>query len=785
MSMEEETTPSRRGHRAAPRLRGWAALGRRLRWFGVTFLVLEALYLIAGNLFLTFGLARLVTFDPDVVEMRLESPFTLWPGTAHVRRYHLRSQDTAIQWVLEVEDADLTVDLLDLFQRKFHATRVRAKQCSFRLRRKLDPVEARSPLAAALPPIAGFADPPMVMIGPPTAHGVLWRAQLEDVVTGVQEIWVDEWRLLGPGQVTGGFYFDPTRFIQVGPVTLDVHAGELRIADGPVLRGLDMGVASTVGMIDVRGPLESAVRQISISGRVDAELTGVDFLRLYLSPASPVQLEGGGGAVHVDLRLAHGVALPPTAIRVESDRLVIAGAKLDAVLSLVAEARVLASAAGPTASGEVRVRHAALLLQGSNVAPPVVEALLARFRGLPHDLAGPMEIEHTHLDMTGRVPDLGVFLPPPEKGLAGRASLRAEADLDRAFHGAGVVEAHSDRVQVSTAALDVAGAISAKVGFDGADFERRHLRLLPSYVVADHLTVTREGRAHPGGSLRVDLGKGSVRSGLPRDFELAVAARFADLGWLTFRKDDEKGGSSASARAGALEARLVVPRPAALFDGPPEDAAITGSIGVSASGEGRFRDVSMRGDVSATTVIEGLDLGRRTLRLRKTRVVARDVEIVRGHDRSPGWWASIDLSALDGKAAGPVSVETHAEVRCKSGEPLLAALASAGTIPKWVGAIFPMNDLSASGDVSRRAGVLDLRMSIASSSAQVRARLHDLGGAMDGAVFVETALLSVGVELAHGKSHLHVFAGEDWLKRHMGAANGTQAIDLTAAGPSR
>jgi hypothetical protein len=52
----------------------------------------------------------------------------------------------------------------------------------------------------------------------------------------------------------------------------------------------------------------------------------------------------------------------------------------------------------------------------------------------------------------------------------------------------------------------------------------------------------------------------------------------------------------------------------------------------------------------------------------------------------------------------------------------------------------------------------------------VRARLHDLAGPMDGTVYVKTGLMSVGVEMVHGGSHLTVFAGEDWLSAKVAEA---------------
>jgi hypothetical protein len=180
-----------------------ASIGERLRWLGAALLVLEIAYLILGNLFLRFGLRRIANGSPQEVMLEYESAYALWPGTASIRGYRLRSQDTHIQWRLDVEHADITVDLLALFRRTSHATRIRAEGVSFRLRRKLS--NATAPRAGALPPIEGYDDPPMKAIGapgPPTTDAEYSdvMVNLEDSEASVREIWVDEFRIVGPAR---------------------------------------------------------------------------------------------------------------------------------------------------------------------------------------------------------------------------------------------------------------------------------------------------------------------------------------------------------------------------------------------------------------------------------------------------------------------------------------------------------------------------------------------------------------------------------------------------------
>jgi hypothetical protein len=755
----------------------------------------ELLYIVGGNLFLTYGLTRLTNRSPEQLRLDVEGVYTLWPGTAHVRHFRMRNESRAIQWALDVENADLTVDLVDLFHKKFHATRIRVEECSFRIRHKLSVEEADLPRAAAAAPIDGYADPPLLPIGPPDAPTTEenfqdWMAQLEDVVAGVREIWVDEWRLLGPAEARGSFFIKPGLLVQVGPASLEIRSGEVRIAERSALRGLDARLSVTIGATGMHEPVPRVARHISVSGQLDGQVPSIEFLKLYLGTKPPLRFEDGSGALHVEVDIANGRGMPKTAIRLESDRLALSTPKLGATVSFVLAARVEAGRKGTSASGELHVHEATLNRLGSTVAPPVVVDALVLFRGLPHDLAGPFSIEHTHLDVPVRVPDLSVFMPLPVAGrpavvtIGGRGRLRAQIDLDSSFQAAGTVEARSERVEVASTALTTTFALSAQAGFDRADIHTRRLRLLPSSAVADELTVTRDGHTHRGGTVRVHVTRGRIRSGIPRDFALTVTATSPDLRWVAFDEPGKEGGG-ASAISAKANAWLVVPRPGALLDGSPAEAEVTGVLGVSVAAEGRFRDVAFRGNVTAASRIEGLDLGRRSLRLRSTHLVVRDLAIDRGGDHARGWWGSFDLPRIDLSVAGTTDLEAQVAARSKDGAPLLAALTSAGTIPGWAPSLFPMNGLTGSGELSRRRGIVDLAMSVASSSVDVRARLHDLGGRMDGAVLVETTPLILGVELTRGESHVHVFIGEDWLNAQIASVSRKEAADEAAPPSSR
>lgn len=390
---------------------------KRLRQLGATLLGLEIAYLVLGNLFLAFGLRPLASWSPETVLMEYESAYTLWPGGAHVRRFRLRNQSRALQWQLEVEDASVTVDLFALFRRTFHASRIRAEGVSFRLRRRLDDDGAASPRRAALPPIEGYADPPLLPIGPdepPSTETKHWSASLEDTSASVREIWVDEWRLVGSAGVTGRFFYEPERVLQLGPTTLDVRSAELRVGETVALTDLDAHLTSTVGAVDLGGPIARNVRQISGRGTVDARVASTEFVQLYLNGVPGFRVLDGSGTLAATVRLEHGRAVPGTSVAVTCDRLVLQTPEAEATLAFSADAHVEAAGAGPNATGELRIDRGTLVLVSREREPPVVEDARAHFHGLPRDLAGPLEMTGpTELDVPVRFPDLGWRSPPP------------------------------------------------------------------------------------------------------------------------------------------------------------------------------------------------------------------------------------------------------------------------------------------------------------------------------------------------------------------------------------
>ncbi|MEP7119936.1 MAG: hypothetical protein ABJE95_03455 [Byssovorax sp.] len=768
---------------------------KRVVWLAATLAAIELLYVVVVNLVLLFGLRPLLNRHPDTFLIGYERAYTLWPGVAHVERFRLRDQGPTLQWQLEIDQADVTIDLLDLVGKTFSATRVRATGVAFRLRRRLDDAGAATPRAAALAPIEGFDDPPLKPIGPEKppesdADYDSWRVHLADVEVDAHEVWIEEHRLTGGLRVTGGLYIIPDRLVHVGNTTLDVDRGELRIGEHVALSAIDAHVKSILGAIDLRGPADRAVREISGKVRIDARTPSLDFLRLYLGSPPVVRLEDGRGTVHIDGILTNGRVMPTTVVKADCDHVVIEAKQFTVTTDYHAEVRVENASPEPVATGDLRIHRATVSRAGALGAAPTIDEAKAHFTGLPRDLAGPVEIERTELDVPANVPDLRWLFPAQGPGerrpvtLTGAAAIRARVDVDRAMIARGSVEVGSQRFAIKAPSFEVSSALASTAHFHDADWESRSLVLAPSVARATGVTVTRDGRAHAGGSLQVDVTEGRVVHGDPRDFALALAAKAPDLRWLTWRNPAE-GDPRLTAHTATLNVKLRIPRPARLIDGTKEEAAITGSIGLAGTGDAGFKDTTLAGDVEATAVLQRLDLGRHVIEIRAVHAITRELTTYHGLTPSSGWWGRFDVSQLDVQTKSSMTLDLHGEARCKDGRPFNALLASEGVFPRWVGKLFPMEGLAASANLRRDHEHLDLGLAARGSSANVTVRLHDIGKKMDGAVKVDTKLVSIGVGFTEGKSHVKVFAGEEWLNAQIAEANAKEAETNAEAPPPR
>ena len=102
-----------------------------------------------------------VNGNPEELLLAYDEASSWIPGVIRIRGLSMRGSDPNVQWFFRMEKATVSISLLDLLHKQFHATRVRAEGLVFRLREKQNKNALSASHTARLPSIPGFSDPPL------------------------------------------------------------------------------------------------------------------------------------------------------------------------------------------------------------------------------------------------------------------------------------------------------------------------------------------------------------------------------------------------------------------------------------------------------------------------------------------------------------------------------------------------------------------------------------------------------------------------------------------------
>lgn len=270
---------------------------------------LVVLIVLATNVLIrTQLLRRLVNSRPEELLVDYRGAASWIPGHLSFDSLTLRSRDRNIEFEAALAGVTFRVSLVDLFRRRFHATRLRGRTLRFRLRERLTPEEATAVRLARYPRIEGYADPPLLPTTPPPPEPAKgpWRIVIDDLeIAGVEEIWIDSWKWTGEGRVTGAFELLPGRQARVGPARLDVAEGTLRYGDSKVAERTRGAVWCDFPRFDSLTRPGNDVWKI-LSGGSDLE-ADLGSLALLSSDSGDPRLSGGAGTIRERIRMRDGV----------------------------------------------------------------------------------------------------------------------------------------------------------------------------------------------------------------------------------------------------------------------------------------------------------------------------------------------------------------------------------------------------------------------------------------------------------------------------------------------
>jgi hypothetical protein len=286
-------------------------------------------------------LRSLINQHPKSFALNYSQATSFRPGRIAVRNLTIRGSDHNVEWIIRLADARIEYSVLALAARTFRCTGLRGSGLSFRLRSKLEPARLDTADTTNLPPIPGFAEPPLrEPAGAPRPHPKNpWRVEVRAIrIRDLNEIWIDTTRYRGPARVAGSFVLRPGLLAEIGPARVDFEGGEVRL--GGVPNGLTVS-----GSIEARfAPYEPhAVRGSevwrTVSGEVDLD-AGFDDLRALrhlIRSAAHTRLGEGSGKVTVRGTISGGNARGRAHVSVEDGavRLEKVALEADAEISMV------------------------------------------------------------------------------------------------------------------------------------------------------------------------------------------------------------------------------------------------------------------------------------------------------------------------------------------------------------------------------------------------------------------------------------------------------------------
>jgi hypothetical protein len=213
---EEEAVMIRQSDALAPGSARWRRWAIRI---GVACLVLEVVYLIAGNLCLRLGvLENFINQKPEEVFVSWESGVTLLPGHATLRGFTYRGQTTAGQTYIHLAEAGGRVGLIGLLSKTVDLRGVDAFDVDFRYRERVDypcwredsgqPFPVTPENIEFFPEIPGLENPPNPKpeeIYSQESEPDPWIVKLSGArIGGAVQFAYNDIRINGEGSVKGG-----------------------------------------------------------------------------------------------------------------------------------------------------------------------------------------------------------------------------------------------------------------------------------------------------------------------------------------------------------------------------------------------------------------------------------------------------------------------------------------------------------------------------------------------------------------------------------------------------
>ncbi len=793
----------------------------RARWrrrVGAALLLVIALavfYLVVVNVLLRTRLLRNtisgahsnfgITGTPAALRLDYDGAYSIVPGRVHIDGLTIRGRERTVEWFLSLDHADVAISLFDLLRRSFHATRLRSSGFSLRARLRLDPAAATPQVLAALPPIAGLADPPILDYGPEPppltdATYKLWMVDLEDVdVEHVHELWIHTVRSEGDTRVRGRWIFRPGRWLDVGPATVDADGVDISYGNHPLASGLRGTVTATVHPFDLGQVKELAIfDHVSTTAQLDGFALVAGALDL-VARGSGVAFRRWEGPVDIHMILDHGALVDGTRARIDATDCELEASGLDFDATIRSEFRVDRDLAtfDNRISG-LRVSHLGAE-QGR------VDSIGAAVTSQHLRLATVFDDARFRLDLGGaETDDIGHFLRPESTWALRSGITVASGHADGSLverRGRADLRLSARRLIVERGKDRFTGDLTTDARLD--DFSLPQARAAgAATVVADDATVQMEGAIVAGGlAAHVDLTRGSwddkklefsrgniavrvssVRSAEGDEAVLAAPSITAVAEHFILAASGMDGRVSVDVPEVDLldlgKVHDLVPLPAGLRINAGRGRATlhaevelgTGTV----RGAGRVSAREIQATAGSTALFGNLDcaiVAKASDSRGAVEFSGSTIAITRGGTGKAApsadpWWGTITLREAKLRTSGGVRFDAKAQLTAKDASLATVLVAQNSAVPSWATNIFRMPALEADADILVGPALLEVRSLIArGGGTSVQAEYMKRDGRQDGAVFLDLGWISLGYDLSDGASGLVLVGPEGWFRR--------------------
>jgi hypothetical protein len=739
-------------------------------------------YLLIANVLLRTRLLRNLVSGSSVnfavmgnsTDLRLDyaSAYSFFPGRVHVEGLTLRGREQAVEWFLTLDHVDAVVSLGDLLHHTFHATRLRSSGFAIRARLRLDRVDATPDVVAALPAIAGFADPPLRDEGPgqapltdATYH--LWAVDLEDVdVEHVREVWIHTLRAEGDTHVRGRWLFHPQRGLDVGPATAEANGVDFSYGSIPLATGIRGTFGTAVEPFDLREVHGlDVLDHVSYDGHLEGRAVVAEVLRL-LAPRRGVRFSRWEGPFDAHVVLDHGKLLDGTHVSSETTDAVIEAAGL----ALEAPIRTELGVTDRVATIDTQVSGLRISRLGLEHARVASISATVTSRQLRLARLGGGDVRFS-LDVGGaRTNDLGAWQrhSSPTSVFAvqsgtGTAEGHAEGSLvEEGGWAVGHATLVADDVVVGMGPAVATGNLAAHVDLRRGTWANRKVDLSGTDVAVRGVSVK------------------SARGGAPL---LAVPALTVIAPDLTLAPSGVNGHVSLDlprADLGHLDGlHELTPLPAGVVieDGRGQ-AKLHADIELGTGamhGDGEILLRGLRARVLSTELFGDLSCSVKARRnggpegstdLSGSTVAMTHAGTGTAAPLEDAWWARGALTQATVWTRGGIRFDGRAHFTAKDASPATTLVSQNTAVPAWAADIFRMPVLDADAEVRVAPSTFEVRSLLAhGGSTSVRAEYARRNGRQDGGALLDLGWIDLGYDLAEGSTGL-VFVGPDaWFGR--------------------